>query len=229
MSQRGIAEVLRALGQHEQFLATRRALGDVELEEIQSFLEFAAELVEKDQARFESRQVVKAVAAPPTPAPKPAAAKAPPREAEAPKAARAAPGGAVPKRVRVFSDGASRGNPGPSGAGAVLVDGETGEEFERLKRFLGSQTNNVAEYEAALLGLARAKELGIPEVELVADSQLLIRQLGGQYQVKHPNIRPLYEQAVRLLKGFAKVRLVHVPRELNKAADEMSNRAIDER
>jgi ribonuclease HI len=133
------------------------------------------------------------------------------------------------KRARIYSDGASRGNPGPAGAGAVIMDAETGKVVELLKRYLGKQTNNVAEYEAVLLGLRRARELGVSEVEVVADSQLMIRQLGGQYRVKNEGIRPLYESAVKLLQGFAKVRLVHVPREMNTLADEMSNRAIDER
>lgn len=132
-------------------------------------------------------------------------------------------------RARVYTDGASRGNPGMAGAGAAILDAETGKVVELLKRYLGKQTNNVAEYQAAILGLTRARELGVREVELVADSQLLIRQLGGQYQVKHPGIRPLYDEAVALLKTFAKVKLIHVPREMNKLADEMSNRAIDER
>jgi ribonuclease HI len=162
-----------------------------------------------------------------------AAARAPkvPRKAQAelPLAAPAKRAVGKLERARVYSDGASRGNPGPSGAGAAILDAETGEVVELLKRYLGRQTNNVAEYQAAILGLSRARELGVREVELVADSQLMIRQLGGRYQVKHPGIRPLYEEALLLLKGFAKVRLVHVPREMNQLADEMSNRAIDER
>ena len=130
--------------------------------------------------------------------------------------------------ARVFSDGASRGNPGLAGAGAVILD-ETGRVVVRLKRFLGTQTNNVAEYEGALLGIRHAQELGVREIDVVADSQLMIRQLGGQYRVKNAGIRPLYESAMALLKGFERVRLIHVPREQNTLADEMSNRAIDER
>ena len=133
------------------------------------------------------------------------------------------------QKLRVFSDGASRGNPGPSGAGAVLVDPTTGKIVERLKRFLGKQTNNVAEYEAAILGLERAKALGIREVELVADSQLMIRQLGGQYAVKNEGIKPLFARAKALLQGFERYQLRHVMREQNTDADEMSNRAIDEK
>ncbi len=133
-----------------------------------------------------------------------------------------------PRQLRVFSDGASRGNPGPAGAGAVLAL-PSGEVVERLGLFLGQQTNNHAEYMGALLGLRRARALGAEEVELVADSQLLIRQLGGRYQVKSKTLRPLYEEARALLASFARHRLTHLPREENREADEMSNRAIDER
>lgn len=131
-------------------------------------------------------------------------------------------------RVRVYSDGAARGNPGLSGAGAVLV-APSGHVVDRLGKFLGVQTNNYAEYMGLLIGLRRAKDLGAREVEVFADSELMIRQLGGRYQVKSPTLRPLYEEAIRLLKDFSRVKLVHVPREMNAAADEMSNRAIDER
>jgi len=131
-------------------------------------------------------------------------------------------------RVRVYSDGAARGNPGPSGAGAVLVE-PSGQVVDRLGKYLGVQTNNYAEYMGLILGLKRARELGATEVEVFADSELMIRQLGGRYQVKSPSLRPLYEEALRLLNDFSRVKLVHVPREMNTAADEMSNRAIDER
>jgi ribonuclease HI len=131
-------------------------------------------------------------------------------------------------RMRVYSDGAARGNPGLSGAGAVLVE-PSGQVVDRLGKFLGIQTNNFAEYMGLLLGLRRAKQLGVREVEIYADSELMIRQLGGRYQVKSPSLRPLYEEALKLLNDFSRVKLVHVPREMNAAADEMSNRAIDER
>jgi ribonuclease HI len=131
-------------------------------------------------------------------------------------------------RIRVYSDGAARGNPGPAGAGAVLVE-PSGEVVDRLGKFLGTQTNNYAEYQGLLIGLTRAIELGVKEVEVFADSELMIRQLGGRYQVKSASLRPLFEEALRLLNGFERVKLMHVPREMNRAADEMSNRAIDER
>ena len=135
---------------------------------------------------------------------------------------------AAMQRLRVYSDGAARGNPGPAGAGAVLVE-PSGQVVDRLGKYLGVQTNNFAEYMGLLLGLRRAHDLSVREVEVFADSELMIRQLGGRYQVKSPSLRPLYEEALQLLNGFSRVKLVHVPREMNSAADEMSNRAIDER
>lgn len=132
------------------------------------------------------------------------------------------------ERLRVYSDGAARGNPGLSGAGAVLVE-PSGQVVDRLGKFLGVQTNNFAEYMGLLIGLRRARDLGVREVEVFADSELMIRQLGGRYQVKSASLKPLYNEAVKLLNDFSRVKLVHVPREMNKAADEMSNRAIDER
>jgi ribonuclease HI len=140
----------------------------------------------------------------------------------------AGPGTSAANRIRVYSDGAARGNPGPAGAGAVLVE-PNGRVVERLGKFLGVQTNNYAEYMGLLLGLKRAKEMGIQEVEVFADSELMIRQLGGRYQVKSPSLRPLYEEVLELLNEFRRFKLVHVPREMNAAADEMSNKAIDER
>lgn len=131
-------------------------------------------------------------------------------------------------RLRLYCDGAARGNPGPAGAGAVLVE-PSGQVVDKLGKFLGHQTNNYAEYMGLLLGLRRASELKVREVEVFADSELMIRQLGGRYQVKSPSLRPLYEEALKLLNEFERVKLVHVPREMNRAADEMSTRAIEER
>ena len=131
------------------------------------------------------------------------------------------------RTLRVYTDGAARGNPGPAGAGAVIVDAH-GQVLARRGRFLGNTTNNVAEYKALLLGLEAAQELSAREIQVRADSQLLIRQLKGDYAVKHPGLKPLHAEALRLLGMFEKVDLEHVPREENTLADEMSNRAIDE-
>ena len=129
-------------------------------------------------------------------------------------------------RMRLYCDGASRGNPGPAGAGAVLVE-PGGAVIDRQGKFLGRQTTLFAEYQGLLLGLHRARELGVGEVEVFSDSELMIRQLGSRYQVRSPSLRPLYDEARRLLNQFDRVKLVHVPREMNRAADELSNRAID--
>ncbi|HEY2029125.1 MAG TPA: ribonuclease HI family protein [Myxococcales bacterium] len=129
--------------------------------------------------------------------------------------------------LRVFSDGAARGNPGPAGAGAVITDAK-GNVVARLGHYLGRQTNNVAEYQGLLLGLRHAIELGAREVEVRADSQLMIRQLKGEYAVRNTALKPLHAEALRLLRGFTRYDLQHVPREENALADEMSNRAIDE-
>lgn len=130
-------------------------------------------------------------------------------------------------KVIVYSDGASRGNPGPSGAGAFLTDG-SGIEMRRLKRRLPNTTNNVAEYQGAIMGLEAAKAAGSKHVELRADSELLIRQLQGVYKVKAAHLRPLHARASRLLEGFVSVKLTHVPRAKNAIADALANEAIDD-
>ena len=134
----------------------------------------------------------------------------------------------LPAKVCVYSDGASRGNPGPAGAGAVITD-STGNVLRRLGRFLGPQTNNIAEYQGVLLGLSHALAGGAREVVLRADSELAIRQLQGRYQVKNLGLKPLFAEVQGLLRRFEGVTLEHVRREQNNDADEMSNRAIDER
>ena len=195
-----LADILRHIGREEPLSGTVRAFPGLSREDLGRLLEAAASRL---------------AALPPEPSPPP---RAEPR----------GPTARVPANLRLFSDGAARGNPGPAGAGAVLMDAE-GRVVARLGRFLGIQTNNYAEYMGLLLGLKHARSLGVKELEVLADSELLIRQLQGRYQVKSPTLRPLYEEATALLAQFPRVKLTHVPREKNKAADEMSNRAIDER
>jgi ribonuclease HI len=146
---------------------------------------------------------------------------------EAAEAAREEAAAPAP-RTRLFCDGASRGNPGPAGAGAVIISPE-GHIVAKVGKFLGDNTNNFAEYMGLILGLKRAKAMGIKDLEILSDSQLLIEQLNGNYAVKAENLKPLNEEARALLKAFPGATLRHVPREENEAADEMSNRAIDER
>ncbi len=130
--------------------------------------------------------------------------------------------------LRVFSDGAARGNPGLAGAGALILD-ESGEVVDSLRRFLGTTTNNVAEYEGVILGLARALDLGAKRVELYCDSELLVRQISGRYKVRAAHLRPLFETVTELLREFDSYSLRHVPREKNAEADALANEAIDDR
>jgi ribonuclease HI len=131
-----------------------------------------------------------------------------------------------PVRTRLYTDGASRGNPGPAGAGAVIINAN-GHIVAKVGKYLGETTNNVAEYTGLILGLKRARAMGLRELEVFADSELVVRQLNGEYQVKADNLRPLFDEVRTLLKGFSEIEIRHIPREENTQADEMSNRAID--
>lgn len=127
----------------------------------------------------------------------------------------------------LYTDGAARGNPGPAGAGALLLDPD-GEVIAELWRPLGRATNNVAEYEALILGLEEAKARGITAIDVRMDSMLVVRQMQGLWRIKHPGLRPLAVRAGALLTSFPERRIGHVPREDNARADELANRAIDE-
>jgi len=133
-----------------------------------------------------------------------------------------------PPRTRLFTDGAARGNPGPAGAGAVIVS-PAGHIVAKVGKFLGDSTNNVAEYTGLILGLKRAKAMGIKELDVFSDSELVVKQLHGDYSVKAEHLKALHDEAKALLGAFPDVHVAHIPREENEAADEMSNRAIDER
>ena len=130
------------------------------------------------------------------------------------------------KRLVVYTDGAARGNPGPAGAGVSIQDAD-GNVVAEVERFLGKATNNVAEYSALLCGLERAKELGAHELEVRSDSELLVRQMRGEYRVRHPGLKQLVVRAHELARAFDSVEYVHVRRELNRDADRLANRAID--
>jgi ribonuclease HI len=131
-----------------------------------------------------------------------------------------------PARVIINCDGAARGNPGPAGAGAVVVD-ESGAVLAEVAEGLGETTNNVAEYTAVIRGLEEAKRLGAREVLLRSDSQLLINQLTGRYRVKAPHLQPLHRRVRDLMRAFTRVDLEHVPRERNVAADQLANLGVD--
>lgn len=127
----------------------------------------------------------------------------------------------------LFADGAARGNPGPAGAGAVLYD-EKGTLVAELARPLGHATNNVAEYSALILGLEEAQRRGATAIDVRMDSLLVVQQMRGLWRIKHPGLKPLALRAGALLASFPEREIRHVPREENAAADELSNRAIDE-
>jgi len=132
-----------------------------------------------------------------------------------------------PAGLRIHIDGAARGNPGPAGIG-VLITGPDGKVVEQIHRSIGEATNNVAEYRALLLALDRARALGSNEVEIYSDSELLVRQLQGRYQVKHPVLRALYAKARGLIADFRRFAIAHVPREENAEADALANRGVEE-
>lgn len=125
-------------------------------------------------------------------------------------------------------DGGARGNPGPAGIGIVITAGD-GSVLARANDYIGVATNNAAEYRALLLGLERARELGAREVEVVNDSQLVARQVTGEYRVKKADLRPLHAEALAALGGFERWSIRSVPREQNVLADELVNDAIDAR
>jgi len=127
--------------------------------------------------------------------------------------------------VTAFVDGASRGNPGPAGFG-VFMKTDRGDIIE-LCGYLGTTTNNVAEYAGLIEALAIAKEEGATEVDVVSDSLLLVNQILGKYRVKHPNLIPLYEKAVRLTREFRRFSIRHTLRAGNKDADRLANLAVD--
>jgi ribonuclease HI len=132
-------------------------------------------------------------------------------------------------RLLIHTDGAARGNPGPSGAGAILRDAESGETVAEIAEFLGVRTNNYAEWMAVELALLRARELGATTVDLRTDSELVARQITGRYRVKHPDLKPIHARVMDLLRAFTAYTVGHVPRERNRDADRLSNVAIDER
>ena len=129
-------------------------------------------------------------------------------------------------RVVVHVDGGARGNPGPAAAAAVITSPD-GDVLDEAQQTLGVATNNVAEYRGLLLGLERARALGASEVEVVNDSELVARQVNGQYKVKHPDMKPLHAQALAALQGFERWQLRSVPRAQNAAADALVNAALD--
>ncbi len=131
--------------------------------------------------------------------------------------------------VTIFTDGGARGNPGPAGIGGVIVrgDAQDGEVLEEFSSYIGRATNNQAEYQALLAGLDRAKKHTDEDVECVLDSELLVKQLTGEYRIKSPELKKLAHQAKHLEESFKSVTYRHTYREGNERADALVNEALD--
>ena len=129
-------------------------------------------------------------------------------------------------RVTIHCDGGSRGNPGPAGIGVVITD-QSGSLVDQIGERIGDATNNVAEYRAVIRGLQRAAELGADAVDLVGDSELVAKQITGDYRVKHADMKPLHASVITELKNFSSWTIKTVPRAENAAADALVNSALD--
>jgi ribonuclease HI len=128
---------------------------------------------------------------------------------------------------RANIDGGSRGNPGPASYGVVIRD-PRGQVVAKLKKYIGRSTNNVAEYYGLIAALDYAQQHGIRALQVQSDSELLVRQMRGQYKVKSPELRPLYERARKMAQTFDSFKIDHVYREQNAEADALANEALDE-
>jgi len=132
------------------------------------------------------------------------------------------------KSIEIFIDGASRGNPGPSGIGIVFFDDKK-NVVKKIFKFIGNATNNVAEYTAFIYALQEALIDRYEDVKIASDSELLTRQLRGEYRVKNENLKPFYDQFLHLSRGFNRIEVVSIGRKDNSIADKLANKAIDSR
>lgn len=130
-------------------------------------------------------------------------------------------------KLIIHTDGGARGNPGPAGIGVVFKQ-DDGMIIGQHQQYIGEATNNVAEYKALLLGLSEAKNLGAEILEINMDSELVVKQMNGQYKIKDSNLKLLAEEVLKQLKQFKNVAFRHVRREFNKDADKLVNEAIDQ-
>ncbi|HWP85629.1 MAG TPA: ribonuclease HI family protein [Terriglobia bacterium] len=128
--------------------------------------------------------------------------------------------------LRAYIDGGSRGNPGPAGYGVVIQD-RAGNTLESFSRSIGKATNNVAEYRALLAALAYALDRGARSLEVLCDSELVVRQMQGRYRVQSPDLKPLYLEARQQAARLARFSIRHIPREQNRLADQLANQAMD--
>ena len=130
--------------------------------------------------------------------------------------------------LSIFTDGVARGNPGDGGFG-VVIKGDDGATIEEIAGYLGKTTNNFAEYSALIAALKGVVKYNAEKVEIFSDSQLMVRQINGQYSVKSESLLPLYTEAKSLISNLRNVKLFHVPREKNKEADALANKAVDQK
>ena len=128
--------------------------------------------------------------------------------------------------ITAYIDGGARGNPGPAGYGVHVCD-QSGKVLAEISKFLGHQTNNYAEYSALLAALDYAIANGYRKLKIFSDSELLVKQLRGEYKVRSPELRELYEEARARIRKLEKFQIEHVRRELNRAADRLANDAMD--
>jgi ribonuclease HI len=128
--------------------------------------------------------------------------------------------------LNIYIDGAARGNPGPAGIGVVITDAKD-QIIQNISRYIGDTTNNVAEYTALIFGMDEARNLGAKELVINTDSELLAKQLGGEYKVKNSALKDLYAKVKAMLSSFDEVRINQIEREKNKGADRLANKAID--
>ena len=129
------------------------------------------------------------------------------------------------RRLVIYTDGASSGNPGPAAIGIVIKDGQ-GRAVSRVSRSIGHATNNQAEYRAIIAGLEEAVRLGAKEVDIKSDSELVVKQIKGRYRVKKATLRPLYQEVVKLAGSLEAFTVAHIPRTQNREADRLANKAL---
>jgi ribonuclease HI len=131
----------------------------------------------------------------------------------------------TPERLIIYTDGASKGNPGRAAVGAVIKDGQ-GKVISRISRSIGHATSNQAEYRAIIAALEEAARLGAGEVDIKSDSELVVKQLKGRYRVKKATLRPLYQKVVQLIGPLKAFTITHIPRTQNREADRLANKAL---
>lgn len=130
------------------------------------------------------------------------------------------------KKLTAYTDGASRGNPGKAGVGVVIYD-QKGEVLEEKSVYLGEATNNIAEYRALLCALQIAEKRGAEEFQVFSDSELVVKQVNGQYRVKNPSLLVLYREVMQRISALKSFSIHHIPRSENRRADRLANRGID--